>query len=67
MRSVSGPPSLIASTPAELKMVDGAAREKLKEQLKSSPTFKAELKDRIKTALLGKVPASQPIQYNFDS
>ena len=48
-------------------MVDGAAREKLKEQLKSSPTFKAELKDRIKTALLGKVPASQPIQYNFDS
>ena len=53
--------------PTELKMVDGAAREKLKEQLKSSPTFKAELKDRIKTALLGKVPASQPIQYNFDS
>ena len=27
----------------------------------------AELKDRIKTALLGKVPTSQPIQYNFDS
>ena len=88
-------------------MVEGSAREALKEQLKQSPSFKArsggqqqqgphmhgttprmrltcdappmwrhharraarqaELKDRIKTALLGKVPASAPIQYNFDS
>ncbi|GAX81757.1 hypothetical protein CEUSTIGMA_g9185.t1 [Chlamydomonas eustigma] len=48
-------------------MVEGSAREQLKEQLKSSPSFKAELKDRIKTALIGKIPATAPIQYNFDS
>ena len=50
----------------QLKMVD-AAREKLKAELAASPSFKAELKDRLKTALLGKVPASQPLQHNFDS
>ncbi len=48
-------------------MLEDSARTALKEQLKSSPTFKAELKDRIKSALMSKVPASQPIQHNFDS
>ena len=48
-------------------MVEGSAKEQLKEQLKASPSFKAELRDRIKSALMSKVPASQPIQYNFDS
>eukprot|EP00195_Chlamydomonas_chlamydogama_P006250 CAMPEP_0202892268 /NCGR_PEP_ID=MMETSP1392-20130828/2019_1 /ASSEMBLY_ACC=CAM_ASM_000868 /TAXON_ID=225041 /ORGANISM="Chlamydomonas chlamydogama, Strain SAG 11-48b" /LENGTH=155 /DNA_ID=CAMNT_0049576163 /DNA_START=150 /DNA_END=617 /DNA_ORIENTATION=+ len=48
-------------------MVEGSAREQLKAQLKQQPSFKAELKDRIKSALLSKVPASQPITYNFDS
>ena len=50
-----------------LRMVEGSAKEQLKEQLKASPSFKAELRDRIKSALMSKVPASQPIQYNFDS
>ncbi len=43
------------------------AREQLKAELKASPTFKAELKERLKTALALKLPASKPIQYNFDS
>nr|AAK30366.1 cytochrome c oxidase subunit II [Polytomella sp. Pringsheim 198.80]AAK32116.1 cytochrome c oxidase subunit II [Polytomella sp. Pringsheim 198.80] len=43
------------------------AKDQLKEQLKASPSFRAELKDKLKAALLSKVPASQPIQYNFDS
>lgn len=46
-------------------MVD--AKEQLKEQLKQNPSFRAELKDKLKAALLAKVPASQTISYNFDS
>ena len=43
-----------------------SAREQLKEQLKKDAGFKAELRDRIKSALLSKVPAAQEVKYNFD-
>lgn len=42
-------------------------KEQLKAKLKQDPSFRAELKDRIKNALMSKVPAAQTIQYNFDS
>ena len=58
---INNPPC--SSTHSE--MVDN--REKLKAELKASPSFKAELKDRLKAALQLKVPESKPIQYNFDS
>lgn len=48
-------------------MVHETAKEQLKAKLKTDPTFRAEIKDRIKSALLAKVPASAPVQYNFDS
>jgi cytochrome c oxidase subunit 2 len=43
------------------------SKEELKQKLKSEPSFRAELKDRIKAALGAKVPAAQPVSYNFDS
>ena len=43
------------------------AKDQLKEQLKQNPSFRSELKERIKSALLSKVPAAQAISYNFDS
>jgi len=46
-------------------MVDG--KDALKEQLKQDPSFRKELKDRIKAALGAKLPAQQAISYNFDS
>jgi len=42
-------------------------REALKEQLKQSPAFRAELKDRLKSALQAKLPAPKTISYAFDS
>lgn len=48
-------------------MDDPSAKEQLKEKLRQSPTFRAEIKDKIKGALLAKVPSSTPIQYAFDS
>jgi cytochrome c oxidase subunit 2 len=41
--------------------------EELKRQLKADPSFRSELKDRIKGALMSKVQGSTPISYNFDS
>ncbi|KXZ55021.1 hypothetical protein GPECTOR_3g183 [Gonium pectorale] len=43
------------------------AKDALKQQLKQNPSFRAELKERIKSALVAKVPAPQLISYNFDS
>ncbi|KAG1680942.1 hypothetical protein FOA52_009901 [Chlamydomonas sp. UWO 241] len=48
-------------------MVEGTARDQLKADLKASPTFKAELAGRLKTALGAKVPTSSAVSYNFDS
>lgn len=44
-----------------------ADRAELKEKLKSDPGFKSELRERIKSALGMRVPAAQPVSYNFDS
>jgi heme/copper-type cytochrome/quinol oxidase subunit 2 len=41
--------------------------DEIKAQLKNDPSFRQELKDRLKTALLAKVPTGQTISYNFDS
>jgi cytochrome c oxidase subunit 2 len=46
-------------------MVD--AKDELKAQLKANPAFRAELKERIKAALGARLPAAQPVSYNFDS
>jgi len=43
------------------------AKDELKAKLKQDPTFRAELKERIKSALGARIPATQPVQYNFDS
>ena len=48
-------------------VLDSSAKAQLKEQLKQDPSFRAELKDRLKTALLSTVPVSKPIKQNFDS
>lgn len=42
-------------------------KEELKAKLKQDPSFKAELKERIKHALGAKIPAAQAVSYNFDS
>ncbi|KAG2489375.1 hypothetical protein HYH03_012205 [Edaphochlamys debaryana] len=39
----------------------------LKAKLKADPSFRSELKDRIKNALAAKTPAPQAVSYNFDS
>lgn len=44
-----------------------SAREQLKAKLRADPAFRSELKDKIKSSLLAKVPPSQPVVYNFDS
>ncbi len=58
-----------ASAPASVApratMVDG--KEELKAQLKKDPSFRAELKERIKAALGARVPTAKPVSYNFDS
>ncbi len=43
------------------------AKDELKAKLKQDPAFRAELKERLKTALFAKIPAAQAVQYNFDS
>ncbi len=43
------------------------AKDELKAKLKADPSFRSELKDRIKAALGAKIPAAQPVSYNFDS
>lgn len=42
-------------------------KEELKAKLKADPSFKKELRDRIKAALGARIPASQTVTYNFDS
>lgn len=46
-------------------MADNKAE--LKAQLKANPSFKTELKERIKSALGARIPVAQPVSYNFDS
>ncbi len=43
------------------------SKEDLKAQLKQDPSFRAELKDRIKGAMGLRVPPAQAVNYNFDS
>jgi hypothetical protein len=45
----------------------GDNREQLKSQLKSDPSFKQELKERVKGALGLRLPPTQPVSYQFDS
>jgi len=42
-------------------------KEQLKSQLKANPSFRAELKERIKAALGARLPQAQPVSYQFDS
>ena len=42
-------------------------KEELKAKLRQDPGFRSELKDRIKAALGSRIPAAQPVSYNFDS
>jgi len=44
-----------------------ADRAELKEKLRADPGFRSELRERIKSALGMRVPAAQPVSYNFDS
>ncbi len=46
-------------------MVD--AKDELKAKLKQDPAFRAELKERIKSALGARIPEAKPVSYNFDS
>lgn len=50
-------------------MVDASAKEALKAKLKADPSFRAELRDRIKAALLEKAQGEgvKKAEYNFDS
>lgn len=54
-----------ASAESVVAMVDD--KEVLKAKLKQDPSFRKELKDKIKNALLAKVPAPASFTYNFDS
>ncbi|KAF5836748.1 cytochrome c oxidase subunit II [Dunaliella salina] len=42
-------------------------KEELKKSLKNDPSFRSELKDRIKGAMGLRVPPAQAVNYNFDS
>jgi heme/copper-type cytochrome/quinol oxidase subunit 2 len=44
-----------------------AAKEQLKEQLRNDPSFKAELRSRVKEAIMSKVQNTRTAEYNFDS
>jgi hypothetical protein len=44
-----------------------AAKEQLKEQLRNDPSFKSELRSRVKEAIMSKIGATRTAEYNFDS
>jgi heme/copper-type cytochrome/quinol oxidase subunit 2 len=44
-----------------------SAKEALKQKLRQDPSFRDELKKKLKDALIAKVPKPQTVQYNFDS
>ncbi len=43
------------------------ARAELKDKLKDDPSFRSELRGRIKNALGLRLPPAQAVNYNFDS